>query len=276
MNEQDLRSMYNFTGRTAVITGGSGILGGEIACGLAGCGANVILLDVKPIPDWLDERLRQGPGQVRFIRASVLDTEALVAAGQAIIAEFGGMDILLNAAGIHHPQATTGPALSFFDLPEEAVRLVFDTNALGTILPCRCFGRQMAEQGEGVILNISSVSSFHSVSRVPAYSAAKGAVNNFTQWLAVHMAREYSPRIRVNAIAPGFYLTDVNRSLLTNLETGELTERGRTVVAHTPMGRFGRPEELVGAALWLVSPAASFVTGIVVPVDGGFTAYSGV
>jgi NAD(P)-dependent dehydrogenase (short-subunit alcohol dehydrogenase family) len=147
---------------------------------------------------------------------------------------------------------------------------------LGTILPTQVFAKMMAEQGSGIILNISSMNAFRPLTRIPAYSAAKAGVSNFTQWLAVHMTQEYSPAIRVNAIAPGFFLTEQNRFLLTDKETGELTARGQTIIQHTPMGRFGTPEDLVGTVLWLVSPASAFVTGIVVPIDGGFSAFSGV
>jgi len=166
--------------------------------------------------------------------------------------------------------------VSFFDLPADAVRGVFDLNFMGTLLPSQVFGKLMAEQGEGVILNVSSMNAFRPLTRIPAYSAAKAAVSNFTQWLAVHVAQEYSPNIRVNALAPGFFLTEQNRFLLTDEASGELTPRGRTIIEHTPMARFGDPEDLAGTVLWLLSPAASFVTGVVVPVDGGFSAFSGV
>jgi NAD(P)-dependent dehydrogenase (short-subunit alcohol dehydrogenase family) len=198
-----------------------------------------------------------------------------VVAGE-VIAEFGQVDILINGAGGNKPQATTNQDLKFFDLPADAFRWVFDLNMLGTILPTQVFAKMMAEQGSGIILNISSMNAFRPLTRIPAYSAAKAGVSNFTQWLAVHMAQEYSPAIRVNAIAPGFFLTEQNRFLLTEKETGELTARGQTIIQHTPMGRFGTPDDLVGTVLWLVSPASAFVTGIVVPIDGGFSAFSGV
>jgi NAD(P)-dependent dehydrogenase (short-subunit alcohol dehydrogenase family) len=198
-----------------------------------------------------------------------------VVAGE-VIAEFGQVDILINGAGGNKPQATTSQDLKFFDLPADAFRWVFDLNMLGTILPTQVFAKMMAEQGSGIILNISSMNAFRPLTRIPAYSAAKAGVSNFTQWLAVHMAQEYSPAIRVNAIAPGFFLTEQNRFLLTDKETGELTARGQTIIQHTPMGRFGTPDDLVGTVLWLVSPASAFVTGIVVPIDGGFSAFSGV
>ena len=153
---------------------------------------------------------------------------------------------------------------------------MFDLNLMGTILPCQVFGRQMAECGEGVILNFSSMNAFRPLTRIAAYSAAKAGVSNFTQWLAVHMAQNYGRQIRVNAVAPGFFMGEQNRFLLTDRETGELTPRGRSIIDHTPMGRFGNPEDLLGTVLWLLSPAAAFVTGIIVPVDGGFSAFSGV
>ena len=190
--------------------------------------------------------------------------------------QFGRIDTLINAAGGNNPGATTSGELRFFDLPEEALRSVLDLNLLGTILPSQVFGRMMAERGSGVILNISSMAAFRPLTRVTAYSAAKAGIDNFTAWLAVHLAQEYGPSLRVNAVAPGFFLTEQNRFLLTDRETGELTERGRKILEHTPMGRFGEPAELLGAVLWLLSPLSSFVTGIVLPVDGGFGAYSGV
>jgi len=192
------------------------------------------------------------------------------------LGQFGRVDILINGAGGNRKRATTSPDLAFFDLPADAIQWVFSLNFIGTLLPSQVFGRLMAEQEHGVILNVSSMNAFRPLTRIPAYSAAKAAVSNFTQWLAVHMAQEYSPRIRVNAIAPGFFLTEQNRFLLTDEQTGELTLRGKTIIAHTPMGHFGDPEDLIGTVLWLLSPGAKFVTGIVVPVDGGFSAFSGV
>jgi NAD(P)-dependent dehydrogenase (short-subunit alcohol dehydrogenase family) len=277
MNLQTAAQWCDFTGRTVVITGGAGILGGEMACALVGCGADVAILDRDPgLAERLTDRLGQGPGCSVVVYGDVLKPETLRKAEESIRAEFGAVDTLINAAGGNNPRATTSVALSFFDLPEDALRFVFDLNILGTILPSQVFGRGMAERGEGVILNVSSMNAFRPLTRIPAYSAAKAGVSNFTQWLAVHMAQEYSPNIRVNAIAPGFFLTEQNRFLLTDKVTGELTPRGRTIVAHTPMGRFGDPEDLLGTVLWLLSPLSSFITGVVVPVDGGFSAYSGV
>jgi NAD(P)-dependent dehydrogenase (short-subunit alcohol dehydrogenase family) len=210
------------------------------------------------------------------LACNVLDKADIEAAARKIMDAYGRVDILVNGAGGNNPKATTSPEQSFFDLPADALRFVFDLNLMGTILPSQVFGRIMAGQKNGVILNISSMNAFRPLTRIAAYSAAKAGVSNFTQWLAIHLAQEYSPEIRVNAIAPGFFLTDQNRFLLTDKDTSDLTPRGRTIIAHTPQGRFGTPEDLLGTVMWLVSPASSFVTGIVVPVDGGFSAFSGV
>lgn len=268
--------MYDFTGRSVVITGGTGVLCGAMAKALVACGANVaVLVRSREKGEALLAEIA-GPGRAIIVQGDVLQAETLQQAVKSVLDEFGRIDGLINGAGGNSPEATTRPDLTFFNLPEEALRYVFDLNMLGTILPCQIFGRQMAEQGEGVILNVSSMSAMRPLTRVIGYSAAKAGINNFTQWLAVHLAQQYSPRIRVNAVAPGFFLTEQNRSLLTDVATGELTARGQSIVAHTPMGRFGDAEDLLGAALWLLSPASAFVTGIVVPVDGGFSAFSGV
>ncbi|HSK88162.1 MAG TPA: SDR family oxidoreductase [Anaerolineales bacterium] len=278
MNLDELRTMYDFTDCTAVVTGGAGVLGSEIACALVGCNANVVILDRdQELAQKVIERFpKVVKGRAVRVFGDVLKVEALQQASETIKAEFGKVDILINAAGGNHPGASTSAELSFFDLSLDALRFVGDLNLLGTILPCQVFGRGMAERGEGVILNISSMNAVRPLTRIPAYSAAKAAVTNFTQWLAVHMAQTYSPRIRVNAIAPGFFQTEQNRFLLTEKETGALTARAQSILAHTPMGRFGVPEDLLGATLWLVSPAAGFVTGTVIPIDGGFSAFSGV
>ena len=276
MNLQELTQWYNFTGKTVVITGGAGVLGGEMACALVGCGANVAVLDRNPnLPDALKKPMDAGPGKYMVVYGDVLARKSLEKAAADIRATFGNIDMLINAAGGNHPQATTSADLPFFDLSDEALSSVFDLNVVGTILSSQVFGRIMAEKGEGIILNISSMSAFTPLTRIPGYSAAKAGVSNFTQWLAVHMAQEYSPHIRVNAIAPGFFIGKQNRTLLLH-EDGSLTERGQTIIDHTPMRRFGNPDDLLGAVLWLLSPAARFVTGIVVPIDGGFSAFSGV
>ena len=280
MNLQELVQLYDMTGHTVVITGGAGILGSEMACALVGCRANVAILDRdQTLIEHLIHRIEQIPGDVGRaigVYGDVLDRKTLVEAAKIIEDKFGQVDALINAAGGNRPTATTSRDLSFFDLPEDALRFVFDLNLLGTLLPCQVFGKSMATRGEGSILNISSMNAFRPLTRTPAYAAAKAGVSNFTQWLAVHMAQEYSPRIRVNAIAPGFFITEQNRYLLTDKETGALTERGGAIIAHTPMKRFGLPEDLIGTVLWLLSPLSAFVTGIVVPIDGGFSAYSGV
>ncbi len=276
MNLQELTQWYNFTGKTVVITGGTGVLGGEMACARVGCGANVAVLDRNPnLPEELKKPMDAGPGKYMVIYGDVLARESLEKAAADIRAAFGNIDMLINAAGGNHPQATTSADLPFFDLSDEALSSVFDLNVVGTILSSQVFGRIMAEKDEGNILNISSMSAFTPLTRIPGYSAAKAGVSNFTQWLAVHMAQEYSPHIRVNAIAPGFFIGKQNRTLLLH-EDGSLTERGQTIIDHTPMRRFGNPDDLLGAVLWLLSPAARFVTGIVVPIDGGFSAFSGV
>ena len=278
MDLKTIQSLYDFSGRTALVTGGAGVLGSEIACALLGCHANVVILDRdQELAQQVIERFpKTAKGHIARVFGNVLDLESLQQANETIKTEFGPVDILINAAGGNHPSAITSPDLSFFDLPLDALRYVGDLNLLGTVLPCQVFGRGMAERGEGVILNVSSMNAFRPLTRIPAYSASKAAVTNFTQWLAVHMAQNYSPRIRVNAIAPGFFITNQNRFMMTDKESGEPTARGQAVLAHTPMNRFGNPEDLLGATLWLVSPASAFVTGAVIPIDGGFSAFSGV
>ena len=277
MELADLTRMYDFTGRTIVVTGGAGILGGEIAQALVGCGANVAILDLNLDPaKGILEKMESRASQAITVKTNVLDTESLRQAAQAVLEKFGTVDCLVNAAGGNKSQATTSTDLSFFNLPADALRWVFDLNIIGTVLPSQIFGKIMAEKGDGTILNISSMNAFRPLTRIPAYSAAKAGVSNFTQWLAVHLAQLYSTRIRVNAIAPGFFMTQQNRFLLTDEKTGELTARGKSIIDHTPMARFGNPEDLFGAVLWLLSPASAFVTGVIVPIDGGFSAYSGV
>jgi NAD(P)-dependent dehydrogenase (short-subunit alcohol dehydrogenase family) len=273
----ELRALYDFSGRTAVVTGGTGVLGSEMARALAACNANVCLLarDAERAEKVI-ATFPKAAGKHVALRADVLDRPALEAAAKRVLEQYGGVDILLNGAGGNDPKATTSPEQRFFDLPIEALQKVTNLNLLGTIVPTQVFARSMAENKAGVILNVSSVNAARPLTRIAGYSASKAAVTNFTQWLAVHLAQEYSPAIRVNALMPGFFLTDQNRFLLTDKATGELTARGKKILEHTPMARFGTPEDLLGATLWLLSPASKFVTGIVVPVDGGFTAFSGV
>jgi NAD(P)-dependent dehydrogenase (short-subunit alcohol dehydrogenase family) len=277
MDPRNFLSAYDFAGRTIAITGGGGVLCGEMARALAACQANVVVLDRDVgLAEKTLATLVGTKGNHNAIFIDVLDKVAIQKAADGIVAEYGKIDGLINGAGGNNPKATTNPEQSFFDIPADALQFVSNLNLQGTILPSQVFGRTMARQKEGVILNISSMNAFRPLTRIPAYSAAKAAVSNFTQWLAVHLAQEYSPNIRVNAIAPGFFLTDQNRFLLTDKATGALTARGHKIIDHTPMARFGGPEDLVGATLWLLSPASQFVTGIVVPIDGGFSAYSGV
>jgi NAD(P)-dependent dehydrogenase (short-subunit alcohol dehydrogenase family) len=265
---------FDLTGQTAVVTGGAGILCSAISRMLVEHGANVAILDLAA--DRAQTLAKDiGPRAVG-ISVNVLDRASLETAADQVLEVFGPIDILVNGAGGNKAQATTGTDLSFFDLPPDAVQWVFNLNFLGTFLPSQVFGHQMVKQERGVILNISSLNALRPLTRIPAYSAAKAAVSNFTQWLAVHMAQEYTPSIRVNAIAPGFFLTEQNRFLLTDEHTSDLTPRGKQILDHTPAARFGTPDDLLGAVLWLVSPAASFVSGVVIPIDGGFSAYSGV
>ena len=277
MDLKNFLSAYDFAGRTIAITGGGGVLCGEMARALAACQANVVVLDRDVgLAEKTLATLVGTKGNHNAVFIDVLDKVAIQKAADGIVAEYGKIDGLINGAGGNNPKATTNPEQSFFDIPADALQFVSNLDLQGTILPSQVFGRTMATQKEGVILNISSMNAFRPLTRIPAYSAAKAAVSNFTQWLAVHLAQEYSPNIRVNAIAPGFFLTDQNRFLLTDKATGALTARGHKIIDHTPMARFGGPEDLVGATLWLLSPASQFVTGIVVPIDGGFSAYSGV
>jgi len=277
MDLKEIMNIYDFTHKTVVITGGNGVLGRDMVSALVGCGANVAILDrCTELPREFEESLNKMSGQYIVFEGDVLNRQSLTSAAKEIQAKFGKIHSLINGAGGNHPKATTNPENAFFDLPEEAIRFTSDLNLMGTILPSQVFGKVMADQQSGVILNVSSMNAFRPLTRIPAYSAAKAAVSNFTQWLAVHLAQEYSTNIRVNAIAPGFFLTEQNRFLLTGKETGELTARGESIIAHTPMGRFGNPDDLIGTILWLLSDASRFVTGIVVPVDGGFSAFSGV
>jgi NAD(P)-dependent dehydrogenase (short-subunit alcohol dehydrogenase family) len=271
--------MFCLTGKVALVTGGGGVLGGAMADGLAGAGARVAIADVRPdMAAAAAKRIIERGGEARGYTMDAFSRESIQTCSDTVFADFGQVDILLNAVGGNMKGATTSPGQSFFDLPNDALRKVFDLNVVaGVIVPCQVFARRMKDNPNGAsIINISSMNAFRPLTRIPGYSAAKAAVSNFTQWLAVHLAQEYSPKLRVNAIAPGFFLTDQNRFLLTDEKTAELTARGRTIIAHTPMGRFGEPNDLIGITLWLASEASSFVTGVVVPVDGGFSAFSGV
>ena len=272
---RNILDLFRLDGRVALITGGGGVLGAVFARALGQAGATVWVSDL------MEDRAREvadglkGEGiDARPMALNVLDRADLQRAAD----QTGPLDILLNGAGGNMKQATTSDDLSFFDLPLEAMEKVISLNLFGgALLPCQVFGPAMKDKPEGaVILNVSSMNAFRPLTRIPGYSAAKAAVSNFTQWLAVHMAQEYNPKMRVNALAPGFFLTEQNRFLVSDPETGAWTARGQKIVDHTPMGRFGDPSDLAATTVWLCSDAAAFVTGIVVPVDGGFSAYSGV
>jgi NAD(P)-dependent dehydrogenase (short-subunit alcohol dehydrogenase family) len=268
-----VRKLFGVEGKVTVVTGGAGVLCAGMCRALAEAYAKVAVLDLRA--EQAKALAVEIGNEAIGVECNVLEKASIEAAARVVEERYGRVDILINGAGGNKPQATTNPEQSFFDLSEDAIRMVFDLNMMGTILPSQVFGKLMAKQKNGVILNISSMNSFRPLTRIAAYSAAKAGVSNFTQWLAVHMAQEYSPHIRVNAIAPGFFVGEHNKRLLLN-EDGSLTPRGQAIINHTPQGRFGVPEDLLGTIFWLLSPASSFVTGIVVPVDGGFSAFSGV
>lgn len=270
--------------KVAAVTGGGGILCSGFSKVLAQCGAKVAVLDLRgENARAVADEINKSGGEAIGISANVLDKESLLNAKKEINKKFGKIDILINGAGGNNPKGTTSKdyyeagdetkedVKTFFDLDPSGIEFVFNLNFLGTLLPTQVFAPDLIEN-KGSIINISSMNAFTPLTRIPAYSGAKAAVSNFTQWLAVHFSKV---GIRVNAIAPGFFLTDQNRALLID-ENGNYTERSQKIVNNTPMGRFGETEELSGTLLWLLSDGASFVDGVVVPVDGGFSAYSGV
>ena len=273
-------------GKTAVVTGGGGVLCGAFAKALAKCGANVAILDLdKDKADAVAEEIKKDGGIAIGVKANVLEQASLEEARETVTKAFGPCDILINGAGGNNPKGTTTKeylykedlvskegVTTFFDLDPKGIEFVFNLNFLGTLLPTQAFAKDMIDK-KAVIINVSSMNAFSPLTKIPAYSGAKAAISNFTQWLAVHMSKV---GIRVNAIAPGFFITDQNRALLKNSD-GSFTERSNKILNMTPMDRFGEADELIGTLLWLVSnDASSFVNGIVVPVDGGFSAYSGV
>ncbi len=271
-----IQNLFSLQNKTAVITGGTGVLGSSMAMALAQAGANVAIIGRrKEAGETLVEEIRKAGGKALAVQADVLQIEDLKSAKEKIISSYRTIDILINAAGGNMPGATIPPDKTFFDLDPKAFQQVVDLNLLGTVLPSQIFGEVMAAKKTGVIINISSMSAFRPITRVVGYSAAKAAVSNFTGWLAIEMAKKYGAGIRVNAISPGFFITEQNRALLTNTD-GSLTARGASVVQNTPFGRFGEPEELIGTLLWLCSDASKFVSGVDVPVDGGFNAFCGV
>lgn len=273
---KDILQKFSLKGKTAVITGGAGILGSVIARGLGHAGANVVIADIVDTKPLIEKLSKEGINSKGYY-LDVMDIEKIKTCKEEIMKDFTQIDILVNAAGGNQKEATTSEELSFFDLPVKALEKVVGLNLFGgAILPSQAFGREMLKnEGGGSIINISSMTAFRPLTKTVGYSAAKAAVSNFTQWLAVHFAQQYNSNIRVNALAPGFFLTNQNRFLLTT-EDGQLTQRGKLVIAHTPMGKFGDPEDLIGACIWLASDNARFVTGIIVPIDGGFSAFSGV
>lgn len=268
--------MNSLKNKVAVITGGNGVLGGAIAKGLAAQGVKVGILGRNA--DTVQERvleINNSGGKALGLVADVLNKEQLLSAKEKIETEFGQIDILVNAAGGNMKGATINPDQSIFDLDLDHLDKVGDLNFKGTVLPVTIFSRSMVDNRKGSIINISSLAAERALTRVMGYSSAKAAINNFTKWLAVEMAQKFGDGIRVNAIAPGFFIGEQNRDLLMNKD-GSLTDRGNTIVTQTPMKRFGRPEELQGAANWLAGDESTFVTGIVIAIDGGFGSFSGV
>lgn len=268
--------LFSLTGRVAVVTGGTGVLGGVMARGLAQAGARVAVLGRRRAQaEALVAEIGETGGQALVLLADVLDRAQLEQAHTTVRERWGRVDILVNAAGGNLPAATIAPGERFFDMPGDALDQVVRLNLHGTLLPCQVFGEHMAAAGEGCIVNISSMAAQRVLTRVLGYGLAKAAVENATRWLAVELARSCGAGLRVNAIAPGFFIGDQNRALLLGPD-GELTTRGRTIIEHTPAGRFGTPDDLVSTLIWLCGPGARFVNGVVIPVDGGFSAFSGV
>ncbi len=275
----DVVDLFNLKGKVAVVAGGAGVLGSAISEGLAAAGATVALTNrARARASEIAERLVDAGWHARGYVMDAMHRDSIEQCCGEILADFGRIDILVNAVGGNHKEATTAPERTFFDLELQALRDVVDLNLFaGAIVPAMVFGKAMSENPEGgSLINISSMTADRPLTRIVGYSASKAAVDNVTKWLAVHFAQEVSPKLRVNAIAPGFFLTDQNRFLLLDTETGEPTQRGRKIIDHTPMARYGEPEDVVGAVLYLASDASRFVTGTVMPIDGGFSAYAGV
>ncbi|HBL78176.1 MAG: D-mannonate oxidoreductase [Bacteroidetes bacterium GWF2_42_66] len=267
--------MFEIKGKVAVVTGGGGVLGGSISESLLKAGAIVIILDIREENLGNRSNQLQQPGQIEGLVCNVLDMDSLKSVREKIMDKYGRIDILINAAGGNIPGATLAEDQTIFDMKIEDFNKVTNLNLNGTVYPTLVFGEAMAQNNSGSIINISSMATYSAITRVPGYSVAKTGVNIFTQWMATEMAQKFSEKIRVNAIAPGFFIGDQNRSVLINPD-GSLTERSNKVIAKTPMGRFGDITELNGLVHFLCSDAASFITGAIIPVDGGFSAFSGV
>ena len=276
-----LSSLQN---KTCVITGGAGVIGLSLARGIAKAGVNVALLDLddEKAKASAEEINKTGKSKAIGLPANVLEKDSLIKAKEMTILEFGKIDFLINCAGGNSPKATTKVEEinkdtlfeeTFFGLSLDGFDFVFDLNFKGTLLPTMVFAEDMIMRKSGAIINISSMNSYSPLTKIPAYSAAKAAINNFTQWLAVHFAKM---GVRVNAIAPGFFLTNQNRFLLIDEKTGEPTSRGNKIIQNTPMGRYGDVDELAGTAVFLLSDMSKFITGIIIPVDGGYSAFGGV
>lgn len=273
---KSVEDLFSLQDLVAVVTGGTGVLGGAMAHGLSGAGARVVVLGRdRERGERAVRELEEAGGKSLFLQADVLRREELEEAREQVLTRWGGVDVLVNAAGGGVPGSLVTEQTSFFDLPREALEAVVDLNLLGTVVPTQVFGAAMAQRGQGSIVTISSVAAGRPLTRTVGYGAAKAGIENFTRWLAAEVARRYGSGLRVNCIAPGFFLGLQNRGMLVD-EDGSLTPRGQNVIDHTPLARFGEPQELVGALVWLCSPSAGFVTGTVVTVDGGFTAFAGV
>jgi NAD(P)-dependent dehydrogenase (short-subunit alcohol dehydrogenase family) len=271
-----IEDLFALKNKVAVVTGGTGVLGSEMCLSLSKAGARVVVLGRrKEAAEELVQKIKSLSGNALAVSADVLREDDLQRAKKVILDTYGTIDILVNGAGGNMPGAVVPPDKTFLDLKIDDFKKVVDLNLFGSVLPSQVFGEAMIKNKRGVIINISSMSAMVPLTRVAGYSAAKAAISNFTQWLAVEMANKFGSEIRVNAIAPGFFLTEQNRNLLTNTD-GSLTARGNSIIQGTPFARFGSPEELSGALLWLASDASKFVSGIVVPVDGGYSAFSGV
>lgn len=271
-----MNEIFSIKDKVAVITGAGGVLGGSIAKSFIQAGAKVVAIDIRQ--EQLDVRIKELTdlgGEAIGIIGNVLDIESLENVAKEIVDKWGRIDILLNIAGGNMPGATLNPDQAFFDMKISDWEKVTSLNLNGTVYPSMVFGKVMSEQKSGSIINISSMAAYSAITRVPGYSVAKTGISNFTQWLATEMALKYGDGIRVNALAPGFFIGDQNRAVLINPD-GSLTDRSKKVLAKTPMNRFGDITELNGAVQFLCSPAASFITGVVLPVDGGFSAFSGV